>query len=565
MTIANLKLPWDSSTVLPAREPDASILEGLGALAYADADVAARAESLFMFIRKNGLQAIVKEYLIGIQYLAIQGDPAGARLLAAFVDVSTPGDRLMPRVARFSSSRRLNFRILSDSEDPGNIHQDWLLRLDEMTNRCLALDRESGLGSDSTSVCPGREPPWPSLRDNLQLLFARLSLGDDFEAEDRKLLVELLRLEVDAWQERISHLAGSIDPFRVAAISRILPILGVADAEIRDLRQMISWIEEGCRGTDFNKPQSRSLDVLEDNDRTALRAALSGDPELASLADLFEGLADHPVRVPVMAHCMKQLQDLAERLALLGVPGVELDLVTAALLIQTHFPTDGNETEYHLPLPPGFPEACGHILEIADSGMGKEAAHLSGMRIQGESLVIAIPEGGAYLEHDFPTVASDPATNEQADEIQVWADDLLAEPGAEIDEDGEIDLNEATSAELKHLVMTNIQSTSVLLGFLRNPKIVAIPGLVEEVVNRTRNPVVIETICKARILHTGFANRGVPLACLRSPVNISLSTLRKFMHVKFVSKVDLKRMALDKSGIRKEVGREVKKYLESLT
>jgi len=216
-------------------------------------------------------------------------------------------------------------------------------------------------------------------------------------------------------------------------------------------------------------------------------------------------------------------------------------------------------------LPPGFPKACGHILEVADSGVGKEAADLFGMRIQGEFLVITIPEGGAYLEHDFPAVACDPIEDEKTDEIQAWADDLLDEPGSETDDEGEIDLNEATVSEMKHLVMTNIQSTSVLLGFLRNPKIVAIPGLVEEVVHRTRNPIVIETICKVRILHTGFANRGVPLACLRSPVNLPINTLRKFMHVKFVSKVDLKRMALDKSGIRKEVGREIKKYLQSLS
>ena len=37
------------------------------------------------------------------------------------------------------------------------------------------------------------------------------------------------------------------------------------------------------------------------------------------------------------------------------------------------------------------------------------------------------------------------------------------------------------------------------------------------------------------------------------------------MHVKFVDRVDLKRMAMDKAGIRKEVGREVQKYLKSLT
>jgi len=565
VTIANIKLPWDSSPAMMAGEPDASILEGLQALAFADAEVAARAESLFMFLRKISSQPIAKEYLAGIQYLAVQGDPAGARLLAAFVDVSTPGDRLMPRVQRFSSSRRLNFRIRANGDDPGNIHHDWLQRLDELAAQCGIPDQDTGSDATVAIVVPGCEPPWPSLQDTLQLLLARLSLGDDFETGDRRLLVELLRLEVDAWQERISHLAGSIDPFRVAAISRILPLLGVADAEIRDLRQMISWIEEGCQGTEFDKPLSRSLDILEDSDRAALRGVLSGDSELAPLAGLFDGLADRPVRVPVMAHCMKRLQDLAERLAILGVPGVELDLVTAALLIQTHFPTGGSEAEYHLPLPPGFPRACLHILEVAESGMGKEAADVSGMKVQGDFLIISIPEGGAFLEHDFPAVAGDPAEDEQADDIQSWAGELLAEPDAENKDDGKIDLNVATATELKHLVMTNIQSTSVLLGFLRNPKIVAIPGLVEEVVHRTRNPVVIETICKVRILHTGFANRGVPLACLRSPVNIPLGTLRKFMHVKFVGRVDLKRMALDKAGIRKEVGREVKKYLKSLT
>jgi len=565
VAIADLKLPWDSSGASLTQEPDPSILEGLQALAFADAEVASRAESLFMFLRKIMGQKIAKEYLTGIQYLAARGDPAGARLLAAFVDVSTPGDRLMPRVERFTSSRRLNFRIRTDGDDPGNIHQDWLQRLDDLAHRCADLSQDPGPDSDSSILRPGMEPPWPALQDSLQLLLARLSLGDEFESEDRKLLVDLLRLEVDAWQERISHLAGSINPFRVVAISRVLPLLGMADAEIRDLRQMITWIEEGCQGTEFHRPLSRSLDVLEDGDRAALREVLAADPGLAPLAGLFEGLSQHPVRVPVMAHCLKQLQALAGRLTLLGVPGVELDLITAANLVQSHFPTDGNETEYHLPLPAGFPKVCEDILEIAESGMGKAAAELSGVKIRDEHLVIAIPEGGAFLEHDFPSAACDLTEDQEIDEILSWAKDIQSGSDPVVEDKGKIDLNDASVTELKHLVLTNIQSVSVLLGFLRNPRIVAIPGLVEDVVKRTRNPLVIETIARVRILHTGFANRGVALACLQSPVNLPINTLRKFMHVKFVSKVDLKRMAMDKTGIRKEVGREVKKYLQTLT
>jgi hypothetical protein len=41
--------------------------------------------------------------------------------------------------------------------------------------------------------------------------------------------------------------------------------------------------------------------------------------------------------------------------------------------------------------------------------------------------------------------------------------------------------------------------------------------------------------------------------------------LRKFVHVKYVSKVDLKRMAQDRAGIRREIIREINKYLEALS
>ncbi len=565
MTVTDLILPWDSTLVSQTREPDASIMEVLEALAFADAEVSSRAESLFMFLRKITNQDNAKEYLMGLQHLAVQGDPAGARLLAAFVDVSTPGDRLLPRVQRFGSSRRLRIRIGNDKEDPGNIHQDWLGRLEKLAERCSTLAGDVEVPDDPEIVRPGEEHPWPMLRDGLELLFARLSLGDDFNDGDRELMVELLRLEVDAWQERISHLAGSIDPFRVAAISRVMPLLGMADAEIRDLRQMINWIEEGCQGNEFETPVARSLDVLEDSDRSALRRVLAVDPDLAPLSDLFGGLPDHPVPVSTIAFCVQRLQAMAARFTLLGVPGVELDLMTGVRLVQENFQAEGGKNEFHLPLAPGFPEACRHILDTAEGGMGKAAAELAGLDLRDGHLVITIPEGGLFLEHDFPASVGETRNDDQIDEIQAWADDLTGEDIPEVEDSEKIDLNNATVTQLKFLVLSNIQSVSVLLGFLRNPKVVAIPGLVEDVVHRTRNPKVIETIAKVRILHTGFANRTVPLACLRSPVNIPIAVLRKFMHVKYVSKVDLKRMARDKGGIRKEISREIKKYLQALT
>ncbi len=117
---------------------------------------------------------------------------------------------------------------------------------------------------------------------------------------------------------------------------------------------------------------------------------------------------------------------------------------------------------------------------------------------------------------------------------------------------------------LKRLVLTNLQSTSVTIAFLRDPKVYAMPGLVEEVVNRTRNPQIIEIMRPPGTLHGGFANRGVPLALLKSPVNVPPKTMRKFIHVKYISKMDLKRLANDRTGIRREVGKEIEHYLSSL-
>jgi hypothetical protein len=130
-------------------------------------------------------------------------------------------------------------------------------------------------------------------------------------------------------------------------------------------------------------------------------------------------------------------------------------------------------------------------------------------------------------------------------------------------DDGEDEDDEGHSA-IKRRVLSSLHSTAVTLAHLRDPKVYAVPGLVEEVVHRTRSAQVAETIATQRQLHRGFANRGVPLALLRSPLNVSVKILRKFVHVQYVSKLELRRLASDRTGIRREVGLEVKHYLRTL-
>ncbi|MBE0567686.1 MAG: hypothetical protein IH621_17160, partial [Krumholzibacteria bacterium] len=166
----------------------------------------------------------------------------------------------------------------------------------------------------------------------------------------------------------------------------------------------------------------------------------------------------------------------------------------------------------------------------------------------------ALPEGIVVADGEL-MVTCDDAFRARAPRPRTAAAAAAAEP--------EKDKDQGASA-LKRMVLTNLQSISVTIAFLRDPKVVAVPGLVEEVVNRTRNPQIIEIIATQRPLHGGFANRGVPLALLKSPVNVSTKLLRKFIHVKYISKMDLRRLANDRTGIRREVGKEIENYLSSL-
>lgn len=548
-----LKVPWNADPCDAPAPVQEEIREALHALAFQHDDTTLRSERLFSRLRKMAGQPFAVEYLEAVMEHIVSGDAVGARLLAAFVAVSTPGERLLPRIQGFHSSRRIHGGIINSSQTPGNFHQDWLARLEQLVERCAPLlpTIEGGVAPEPVQ---GGAPPWQALRDGLDLLLARLSLKDQFSVEERQLLVELLRLEVDAWQERISNLAGTIDPFRVAAVQRILPILNQADAEIRDLRQMIAWIEEGTQGQPYDQPVARAFDILDEGDRKSLGKSLAASAVLDPLRKLFLGLADHPVPVPDLAYGIECLQAVGRLLAAGDEAVLPPGLLEATAVLQEHY----EKGRFSLPVDAGFAAVLQPLIKPAAANAGEAELAISGLTFADGSLVIAIPEGGAFPAHDFPAA-------EDLDELD-GAKGKAPDPVADHEnEDEEFDPTTATASELKKLVLGNIMAVSVLLGFLRNPKVTAVPGLVEDVVTRTRNSVVIETVAKVRILHTGFANRGVALACLRSPVNVPVAVLRKFIHVKYVSKTDLKRLALDKGGIRKEVGREIAKYLVSLS
>ncbi|MFT5234017.1 MAG: hypothetical protein ACI9UK_000057 [Candidatus Krumholzibacteriia bacterium] len=555
-------------------QPPAAILHELTHLAMSQDELPFLAAEMFeLLLKKSGQPAAIK-YLGGIQYLISEGTPAGARLLAAFLNVSTPGERLVPVIQPLNSSRRY-YALMRASDNPLRpIQADWCQRMAKHKPQIQADFTNLGLSPDGVADGnPRNVDPWPVLRALVDNMLGRAS-AEKFWETDREpvLLTELVRLEVDAWQERISHMAGNINPFRTQSVARILPILNRSDSVIRDLRQMCNWMAEGDFESAFIRPLPRWCEVMDDKDWGHLNRDLRSRDGLAGLGRLARGLDDNPILLPQLAEGTRRIMALSSALVEDGARETSLNLLTSCLLAQSHY-------------------ANGQIVFALDDEMtdtvknilpkpGDVEHPLAGLSLVAGLLVIELNEDLPEWEHGLPFTR--PVTEKEGFALKEWqaankpvaVDDLDAlreralalaeEPEDEINKVEAEEIQDMSASALKHLVLTNLQSVSVLLGFLRNPKMTAIPGLVEEVVNRTRNPQIIETVAKDRTLHTGFANKGVAVACLRSPVNVSVKTLRKFCHVKYVSKVELKRMGNDRTGIRKEIAREIKKYLEAL-
>jgi len=554
-------------------EPDPAVVLELTHLAMTHEELPFLAAEMFELLRKTSGQPSAVVYLGTIQYLASTGTPAGARLLAAFLNVSIPGERLVPAVQALDSSRRYWSTITGNPQGQGPFQSDWLNRFQRISIEAQQLGQKLGLPVVAPTVNdPRRQQPWLMLRDMFGYLLAK-SQGEEFWEEDSgpALLTDFLRLEIDAWQERISNLAGNINPFRMESVARVLPILNRADAEIRDLRQMTSWVAERDFESAFVRPVPRWRESFDDKDWFHLLNDLDKSDELAGLKRLARGLGERPILISQLCAGVQMVINVSVALVAEGVRDRPLDLLTACVLVQSHY---GNG-QVVFALEAELADTLGALIPPTD-----DTEHpLYGLAVMSGLLIIDLPAELQAGPHGLPntrvfTVAEDMALQGWRDEHQkLDTSDLEAmrEQALSLarliegdDEDDLEDVEDMGASALKQLVMANIQSVSVLLGFLRNPRMTAIPGLVEEVVNRTRNPRIIATIASDRTLHKGFANKGVAVACLRSPVNVSVKVLRKFCHVKYVSKVELKRMAADRTGIRKEVAREIKKYLDAL-
>lgn len=487
-----------------------------------ESDTNARCGLIAQSMRKQIDTPLFEQLGRGILARAVLGDAEGIAALAGFLAVDGPGDGLIDRVYEFSNVHR-EADQLRRRRNAGNVlstqEQKLLDELDTIDSALAARWPEPEQGAKVRD----RGPAWRCRR-----AFARLvhELRRTVRLEDAELdsFVRLARLELDALELRASSLAGAINPYSARQVSQVMPILGSVDEDLRDMRRFVGQLEETRRTSLFNEQFSTLSSSLDDPDERRFRDRMSQEPKLQILWRLWRSLDRTSVRQRHIAWFVDRVLDIGEVLAAQDLRKRPFDVVDALLVVYDNYSDD----EVVL-------QATSAVRE-AVAGAGLESVRVDDGQVRIELDRTAVRR--LALPYGFPVPARD--------EI---------ESGEEAKEKDET---------VKDLVMANINNTSVLLGLLKNQKIVNTPGVVRMVVERVRNMRVLDTICTQRNLHAGFANRDVPLALLRSPMPIPIKTLRKFVNARYVSKVDLRRMAKDKSMVRREVLEEAEAYLKSL-
>lgn len=114
------------------------------------------------------------------------------------------------------------------------------------------------------------------------------------------------------------------------------------------------------------------------------------------------------------------------------------------------------------------------------------------------------------------------------------------------------------------LVMTYLDNDNFIFELLNNPRLLSQPGIVALISLRSRSMRILSIIANRRDLYTGFANKEVPVNLLQNPTKVPVSSIRKFIHVRFIDKTTLARFAGKGSPLRDEVRREIQHYLGSL-
>jgi hypothetical protein len=338
--------------------------------------------------------------------------------------------------------------------------------------------------------------------------FQRVLAGEPVPDAERLTVASLIRAEAEALQDRVTWLSENADPYNLKTMARILPRLRIYDEAVHE-------------GLDLARRQEAGEPVGQ--------KVLSFEAYMK--ADLFRKWLAKVEKRDGLAAFGALLKLQREK----KIP--TLDLIALSTLCRWTFEAAGQASAPLDWIAKAMDAYRDGMFEV-DSG---PAARVLLPALSGSGAKMA----GSLITGDFG-VKTFPA----------WIGrDLLTKSFLKGVDEGSFDI--------KAVISQNMTRDSLLESLLSNPKVNQKPGLVAFVAATSRSVGLLSKIAKTRQLHTGYANREVPLALLQSPCNIPINLLRPFVNVKYVTLIDIRNMARSKAGIRRAVKEEAEAYLKA--
>ena len=444
----------------------------------------------------------------------------GIRFLFGFLEVKRPGVEVLRQLESLSNFQRVWFRILAGcwTEPEESEHADSLATIHEVLEEGARI----GLIQDAQNL-PADPDRIRAAKSLLQEWFGgirvRLELGHTLSDSDLHFLTHLAMVEITLLERRLSSLASSINPYDVRSMGRLLPVLSRYDQDIYHMKSVMSRLAT-------NAPFHERLMTIElelsSPELDKVVRALSEESSTKGLGQIVSLMREDPVLIRPFAY----LSAMVHRIATLRARGMGEPVPDVHGLLYRILQSVEQEAVVQVGLEP-------EIAELLWPTLGTWGV------FRPEPDILVVP----YLENHLTDFIGPDGTPRFSDQLES---------------------RDTPELSLRQLVNSQMQHDLFLIGILENPKAVTQPGIVELIASSTRSMRVLDKICRMKSLYTGMANKGVPAALLKNPTPMPITRLRRFIHVRFVSKVDLRRIIKTPGGLRPQVLREITTYLNSL-
>jgi hypothetical protein len=317
--------------------------------------------------------------------------------------------------------------------------------------------------------------------------------------------ISVLPAEAACLRERARALADAADPYDMKAMARLLPLLRIHD----ELADRLDTLDREAKAGAVQSPDLGLFKFLGDKEYARLEQIVREMPGLSDLPELWAAQRRLHLDPPVISALLTVGRTLK-------LPSPEAGWLERILF---WYRAAGPDASWRLraPTSPAVASVLSRAGVTADNGA---------LRFRASDLVLP-----SLLDEN--TSSLDLASGRKP-----------------------------PPPDWKGLVLSNITRDTLIASFLANPKCVRVPGLVECVVVNTRSMQILSIIAGKRDLHTGHQNKGVPAALLRSQCRIPMTLLRRFIHVRFVSRSELKDLSL--RAPRPDVAKEIGEYIKTI-